>query len=262
MDQLMAAHAEKQPLDLTPYQDFDTLLQTFYVLDSTTYIDNTELNVDKLLNQDLTISKSGDEPQILIYHTHAQEGYADSVEGDLSTTVVGAGDRLASLLEDRGFCVLHDRGIYDTIRDYAYSEAAPALQQILTEHPSIEVVIDLHRDGVGEGTHLVTEYQGKKTAQFMFFNGLSRTRKAGEIPYLVNENRDANLAFSFQMQLKCQQYYPGLARRIYLKGYRYNMQYRARSLLVELGAQTNTLEEVYNAVPLLADVIASVLEGE
>ena len=87
----------------------------------------------------------------------------------------------------------------------------------------------------------------------MFFNGLSRTRKAGEIPYLVNENRDANLAFSFQMQLKCQQYYPGLARRIYLKGYRYNMQYRARSLLVELGAQTNTLEEVHNAVPLLAD---------
>ena len=262
MDQLMAAHAEKQPLDLTPYQDFDTLLQNFYVLDSTTYIDNTELNLGKLLNQDLTISKGGDEPQILIYHTHAQEGYADSVEGDLSTTVVGAGDRLASLLEDRGFCVLHDRGIYDTIRDYAYSEAAPALQQILTEHPSIEVVIDLHRDGVGEGTHLVTEYQGKKTAQFMFFNGLSRTRKAGEIPYLVNENRDANLAFSFQMQLKCQQYYPGLARRIYLKGYRYNMQYRARSLLVELGAQTNTLEEVYNAVPLLADVIASVLEGE
>lgn len=262
MDQLMTAHTGKQPLDLTPYQDFDMLLQTFYVLDSTTYIDNTELNIDKLLNQDLTIAKGGEEPQILIYHTHAQEGYADSVEGDLSTTVVGAGDRLASLLEDRGFCVLHDRGIYDTIRDYAYSEAAPALQQILTEHPSIEVVIDLHRDGVGEGTHLVTEYQGKKTAQFMFFNGLSRTRKAGEIPYLVNENREANLAFSFQMQLKCQQYYPGLARRIYLKGYRYNMQYRARSLLVELGAQTNTLEEVHNAVPLLADVIASVLEGE
>ena len=262
MDQLMAEHAGKETLDLTPYQDFDTLLQTFYVLDSTTYIDNTELNIDKLLNQNLTISKGGDEPQILIYHTHAQEGYADSVEGDLSTTVVGAGDQLASLLEERGFCVLHDRGIYDTIRDYAYSEAAPALKQILAEHPSIEVVIDLHREGVGEGTHLVTEYEGKKTAQFMFFNGLSRTRKAGEIPHLVNENRDANLAFSFQMQLKCQQYYPGLARRIYLKGYRYNMQYRARSLLLELGAQTNTLEEVHNAVPLLADVIASVLEGE
>ena len=262
MDQLMTAHTGKQPLDLTPYQDFDMLLQTFYVLDSTTYIDNTELNIDKLLNQDLTIAKGGAAPQILIYHTHAQEGYADSVEGDLSTTVVGAGDQLASLLEERGFCVLHDRGIYDTDRDYAYSVAAPALQQILTEHPSIEVIIDLHRDGVGEGTHLVTEYQGKKTAQFMFFNGLSRTRKAGEIPYLVNENREANLAFSFQMQLKCQQYYPGLARRIYLKGYRYNMQYRARSLLVELGAQTNTLEEVHNAVPLLADVIASVLEGE
>ena len=118
------------------------------------------INAEKLAGQDLRIKKDASVPQILIYHTHAQEGYADSVEGDLSTTVVGAGDRLASLLEERGFGVLHDRGIYDTDRDYAYSVAAPALQQILTEHPSIEVVIDLHRDGVGEDTHLVTEYQG------------------------------------------------------------------------------------------------------
>ena len=248
--------------NLEELSDYEYLLSHFYTVEPTTAVTAQELDAEKLLAEDMTIDRTVDGPQILIYHTHAQEGYADSVEGDLSTTVVGAGDRLASLLEERGFGVLHDRGIYDTDRDYAYSVAAPALQQILTEHPSIEVVIDLHRDGVGEDTHLVTEYQGKKTAQFMFFNGLSRTRKAGEIPYLVNENRDANLAFSFQMQLKCQQYYPGLARRIYLKGYRYNMQYRARSLLVELGAQTNTLEEVHNAVPLLADVIASVLEGE
>lgn len=60
MDQLVAAHTGKQTPDLSPYQDFDTLLQTFYVLDSTTYIDNTELNIDKLLSQDLTISKGGD----------------------------------------------------------------------------------------------------------------------------------------------------------------------------------------------------------
>ena len=147
-------------------------------------------------------------------------------------------------------------------RDYAYANAVPDLERILSENPSVEVVIDLHRDGVADGTHLVTEIDGKQMAQFMFFNGMSRLNSVGEIDYLRNDNRDGNLAFSFQLQVKCKQYYPGLARNIYLKGYRYNMQYKARSLLVELGAQTNTVEEVYNTVPYLAHVLAMVLSGD
>ena len=87
-------------------------------------------------------------------------------------------------------------------------------------------------------------------------------KSAGEIEYLKNENREGNLAFSFQLQVKCMEYYPGLARSIYLKGYRYNMQYKEKSLLVELGAQTNTVEEVWNALPPLAHVLSMVLKGE
>ena len=255
---------EVSALDLEQYKDIDRLISDFYVVDKSTYITAEELDVNKLLNFDLTIKESKEKPQILIYHTHSQEGYKDSVAGDKTTTVVGAGEYLARILEDEyGFGVLHHEGEYDVEnRDYAYANVAPDLERILSENPSVEVVIDLHRDGVADGTHLVTEIDGKQMAQFMFFNGMSRLNSVGEIDYLRNDNREGNLAFSFQLQVKCKQYYPGLARKIYLKGYRYNMQYKARSLLVELGAQTNTVEEVYNAVPYLAHVLAMVLSGD
>ena len=101
--------------------------------------------------------------------------------------------------------------------------------------------------------------QGKPTAQFMFFNGLSRTRSKGDISYLENPYVNDNLAFSFQAQVACNEYYPGLARRIYLKAYRYNMHLRAKCMLIELGAQTNTVEEMKNAMVLLASTLDSVL---
>ena len=84
-------------------------------------------------------------------------------------------------------------------------------------------MIDLHRDGVGNNTHLVTSIDGKKTGQIMFFNGLSRTKKNGDIAYLKNPYIQDNLAFSMQMQLAAAKKYPGFTRRIYLKSYRYNM---------------------------------------
>ena len=95
----------------------------------------------------------------------------------------------------------------------------------------------------------------------MFFNGLSRTRKHGDIDYLPNENIGMNLAFSFQMQALCNEYYPGLTRRIYLKGYRYNMHLKPRYLLIEMGAQTNTYEECYNACIPLANMLDTELSG-
>ena len=147
-------------------------------------------------------------------------------------------------------------------RNQAYGKALPVLEQILKENPSIQVMIDLHRDEMPEGTRLVTEIDGQPTAKFMFFNGLSRTKKTGDIAYLKNENISGNLAFSFQMQLKCEEYYPGLTRKIYLKGYRYNMHLLERSLLVELGAQNNTVEEAMNACGPLAHVLDMVLSGE
>lgn len=257
-------HTEKkQELSIEDYQEFQKLVDKFYTVDSSTYTKAEELNAEKLSSADLRIKKNADEPQILIYHTHSQEGYADSVPGDDSTMVPGVGEHLAEILqEEYGYQVLHHTGTYDVeARDYAYSYALPALEKILQENPTIEVVIDLHRDSVAEGSKMVMEMEGIPTAKFMFFNGLSRVRELGEISYLPNENLQQNLAFSFQLQKTCEEYYPGLARKIYLKGYRYNMHVRPRTLLVELGAQNNTVEEARNACGPLARVLDIVLSG-
>lgn len=241
--------------------DFDYLVQNFYQIDNTTTITGKQLNVERLLGKDCRLSHDATTPQILIYHTHSQEGYADSIPGDENTSVVGVGDYLTKLLTERyGLSVIHHRGKYDVDdRDHAYSKAGPALEQLLSENPQVEVVIDLHRDGVREDTHLATEVNGVKMAQVMFFNGLSRTTKLGDIDYLYNPYIEDNLAISFQMQLKAAEYYPGLTRRIYLKGYRYNMHYCPKSLLIEVGAQTNTVEEAMNAMIPLADILYRVL---
>ena len=224
------------------------------------------MNLEELLNQDMGLEQQKaeeGEPQILIYHTHSQEAFADSIPGDDSTTIVGVGERLSELLHDTyGFQVLHHTGQYDVEeRDYAYSMALPEIEKILEEYPSIEVVIDLHRDEMKEGRKLVIDLQGRPTARFMFFNGLSHTTEGGDIDYLENPYIQENLAFSFQMQVLCNEYYPGVTRRIYLKGYRYNMHLRPKTLLVELGAQTNTREEIWNALPILADVLDKQLSG-
>lgn len=251
-------------IDLAQLSDYETLVRNFYAIDANTMAGSDQLSVEKLLGQDMTLTQEGEGPQILIYHTHSQEAFADSISGDVSTGIVGVGEYLTQILTGQyGYRVLHHTGQYDAeTRDNAYSRALPAVEQILAENPSIQVIIDLHRDEIAEGTRLVTDVQGRPTARFMFFNGLSRTRKTGDIDYLVNENQEANLAFSFQMQLKAAEYYPGLTRRIYLKGYRYNMHLRPRTLLVELGAQNNTVEEAMNACDPLAHILDMVLKGE
>lgn len=241
--------------------DFDYLIHNFYQVDRTTTIDGTQLNPDLLLGKSMKLQGGNEAPQILIYHTHSQEGYSDSTPGDSNTTVVGVGEYLATLLREKyGLNVLHHTGEYDVEdRDNAYSYAGPALEQILAENPSIEVVIDLHRDGVADTTRLVSEVNGKQTAQVMFFNGLSRTTKNGDLTNLPNQYLADNLAFSFQMKLAAEEYYPGFTRSIYLKGYRYNMHYCPKSLLVEVGAQTNTFQEAMNAMEPLADLLHKVL---
>jgi len=259
----VADSEKKVVINRVKLQDFDYLRQNFYQVDSSTTVGSDLLDVNKLLEKDMTLKANVDGPQVLIYHTHSQETFCDSVAGNSSHTVVGVGEYLKTLLmEQYGIEVLHHTGVYDIPRDSAYSNALPALKQILAENPTIEVVIDLHRDGVSESTHLVTDVNGKKTAQIMFFNGLSRTTSRGNLDYLENPYIENNLAFSFQMQLTAAEYYPGLTRKIYLKGYRYNMHLCPKSLLVEVGAQTNSLQEAMNAMEPLADILAMVLLDE
>ena len=250
---------------LEKLSDYEYLLGNFYTVDSSTMADSELLDAQKLLGKDMKIDTSSKGPKVLIYHTHSQEAFADSVSGDEDTTIVGMGTYLSELLNQKyGIETMHHKGVYDLVdgkldRSKAYQLAEPEIQQILSDNPSIEVVIDLHRDGVAETTHLVTQVNGKATAQIMFFNGLSRTRANGSISYLPNPYIEDNLAFSLQMQIAATKKYPGFTRRIFLRAYRYNMHFKPKTLLIEAGAQTHTVEEMRNAMELLADTLNTVL---
>ena len=245
-------------------KDPDVLLSSFYEVDPTTCVPEGMISYEQLLGIDLRIDTSMEGPKVLIYHTHSTEAYCDSVEGKDEDTVIGVGDYLASLLEEKYHIeVLHHMGRYDLDnKENAYKNAARDLPGILEEHPSIQVVIDLHRDGVDDSVKLTTTEDGVKMAQVMFFNGICTDAQGNPMYHLFNENLQGNLAFSFQMQLKAKASYENLVRKIYLRGYRYNMHMAKRSMLLEVGAQTNTVEEAKNAMVPVADLLAEVLLGE
>ena len=248
--------------------DYGFVHNHFYIITSVTDLTENMLRPAEFIDKNLSIDKSDGKPKILIFHTHSQEGFTDTVEGDASTTIVGVGDYLTELLVNKyGYNVIHDTTVYDYVdgkldRSKAYTYAENGIARILEENPTIEVVIDLHRDGVADTTHLVTEVDGKSMAKVMFFNGLSYSKVNGDIAYLYNPYRDDNLAMSLQMQLLGEAYYPGFLRRIYINAYRYCLHERGRSMLIEAGAQTNTFEEVKNAMEPLADILDKMLSGE
>ena len=248
-------------------ENFDYFLSNYYTVDGGTTADAELLDAGKLLGTDLRLEKHPEVPQILIYHTHSQEAFVDSREGYVEDTIVVMGETLAEILEkEYGYSVIHDTGVYDLVdgvldRSTAYDYARDAVKKILEEYPSIEVIIDLHRDGV-EGEKFVTEIDGKPTSRIMFFNGISRNSQNEPLTWLQNPYIEQNLAFSLQMQLAAQEKYPDFTRNIYLKAERFNLHLRPRSALIEAGTQLNTVEEERNAMAPIAEVLDTVLSGK
>lgn len=255
-----------QTYDKSKFDDPEYLKNNFYIVDKRTQFVPEQFSAQEFLSKDLTIDTSGSEPKVLIFHTHSHEGFVDGNPNDLNDGIYGVGELLAKTLTEKyGIVTMHDTGKYDYVDGKvqilgAYERMEPAIEKVLKDNPSIEVVIDLHRDGVDDSVKLMKNINGKPTAQIMFFNGLCKYLENGKLvqgaknPYL-----DDNLAFSFQMQLKSKELYPDFTRKIYLHAYRFSLHMKPRSLLIELGAQTNTVEEARNAVEPLAEILSEVL---
>ncbi len=246
----------------------EELQKYLYNVDRTAYVTIDDLNINTLLEKDFRSNLQGKEPKILIFHTHSQEAFIDSKEGEEDDTIVGVGKKLAEILvKDYNIPVVHDSGKYDFVdgkedRSESYQNMEPAVKKLLEKYPTIEIAIDLHRDGVPDNIKFVTDIEGKPTAKVMFFNGITRYNNNGEPKELSSLNNpyiSDNLALSLQLKLTANEIYPDFTRKIYIKPYRYSLHLLPKSMLVEAGANTNTVEEAKNAMYPLAKILVSVL---
>lgn len=258
---------EAQDIDLEKFKDTYYVFKNYIAGDAELALDTDFLSrwdYYNLVTRPLQIEKTSTGPQVLIFHTHSKEAYIGGL------TVVDMGAELKNVLEkEYGIEVLHVTDSFylegSSSVTGAYERMEPVIQQVLADNPSISVCIDLHRDGL-DNTRIVTELNGKETAKVMFVNGLCMNRNvAGDIVEktdLPNPYLEDNLAFSIQAQTVANTYYPGLMRKIYYNEWRYSTHMMPRSLLVELGANTNTGEEALNAIAPLADILAKVLQKD
>lgn len=253
---------------LDQLKNYDFLRSNLYIVPERASVLPQDLDGETLLSMDMSIAKDPSVPQILIYHTHGSETFADSTDDIKGTGIIAAGAKLAEYLSSvYGYNVIHCTEIFDNVngvfdRSKAYDYSRETVQQILTDNPGIQVMIDLHRDGVRDDLHLVTDVNGKPTAQIMFFNGVSRSSAKGDIAYLYNRYRSQNLSFSLQAKLEALGKYPDFTRKNYIDAYQYNLDLLPRAMLIEAGAQTNTVQEELNAMEPLADILDSVLSGK
>lgn len=225
-------------------------------------------NLYDLVTQPISFNTTKDGPKVLIFHTHIREDFIGGA------TVADVGEALKNTLEEEyGIEVLHATNDFYRLSNASkfpsgdeYETMEPVIQKILDQNPSIELVIDLHRDGVDNNVHLVTDINGKQTARIMFVNALCLNRnmagKVEEKTDLPNPYIGDNLALSMQTLVKMNELYPGLSRKIYLNEWRYSTHMRPYSLLMEWGAQTNTSEEAINAVEPVAEILAKVMQKD
>lgn len=206
-------------------------------------------------------------PQVLIIHTHScesytpSEGYEYEVSGDFRTldksaSVIAVGDRLAAELEARGVGVIHDTS-YNDYPSYnsSYAVAREKIQGYLAEHPSIRIVIDLHRDAMEVPVREATELDGQAVAKLMLVVG---TDEGG----LYHPDWARNLSCALKLQALTNRSAPGLCKDLSFRRERFNGDLCPGEMIVEVGSTGNTLPEALAAAPYLARSIAELLEVE
>lgn len=199
----------------------------------------------------------GKDPVVLIVHTHATESYLPSSEGNYHrkgrlNTVRDAGDVLAETLDKAGVPCVHDSTLHDE-KSYnqAYSRSYETTEALLKKYPSIECVIDLHRDAVpGEVTAATVSIGGKKCAKYS---------------YVVSNAVDTysnNLAFIQKMNATATKKYNGFTGKVLERGYRYNQNLSSKYMLLEIGYNRNDIEEVRNTAEYFGKILADTLKHE
>lgn len=237
---------------------------------SVAYLCDYRPELESLLLQPLRWDLTGDAPTVLIVHTHATEAYTQTpgreYEEDASYrtledrfNMVSIGEEVARVLEAGGITVLHDRSYHDyPSYNGSYGNARVAIEEYLRQYPSIQMVLDIHRDASdgADGSQLTTSavVGGQQSAQLMVVVG---TDAAGN----YHPNWQQNLALGLKLSAVLERENPGVTRPVSLRSSRFNMDLTAGSLLIEVGAAGNTHEEALLAANALARGILTLAKG-
>ena len=236
---------------------------TVYFKNETDYV----IDMTSLLQKDSPVTLGEEGVQVLIMHTHGTEAYTQSPDHtyaasgeyrttDSSANMLRVGQEICDILNDRGISAVHSR----TLNDYpayngSYNRALKDIQAHIQQYPTIQLVIDVHRDAIATGnTYYKTaaEVDGQQTAQLMFVTG---TDAGG----LTHDHWQDNLAFQAQLHDRLNSAYPGIMRPMSIRASRFNQHIRKGSMLVEVGACGNTLEEALAAAQIFANTLADTL---
>ncbi len=227
------------------------------------------LDISEVLKGKPALSKAKEgEVSVLIFHTHTTESYQtlDKSEylksfsprnDDKNRNMVRVGEEIASQLKKQGIGVIHDTEIYDTKYSGAYDRSGKAVDSYLEKYPSIQVVIDVHRDAIqtSETTKIkpVTTINGKKAAQIMTITGC----EGGDVTDFPDW--EYNLNFALNLQKTAEEMYPTLMRPLFFCNRKYNMYKSKCSVLLEMGSDGNTLDEATYSGRLIGDVLGVML---
>ena len=207
-------------------------------------------------------------PTVLIYHTHTTESYLLSDNGvfyedyetrstDSRKNMIRVGDEICRVLDAEGIGYIHDTGIYDDIYEGAYSRSRVSVEKYLRDYPTIQIVLDVHRDAIyysdTERAKPTAEIDGKKAAQIMIITG-------AEEGYITDfPNWENNLKFALLFQETAEKHSEGLMKPLYFCQRKYNMDLGVCSLLLETGTDANTLDEAMYSGYLTGKVLTEII---
>ena len=218
-----------------------------------------DIDTQALLCQPLSfLPVKGEKPQVLIVHTHTSEGYApEERTTDPKKNVTAIGEVIASYLEKQGIKVIHDKTVHDTDYNGSYSRCLETVERRLKEHPTVQIVLDVHRDAAtlenGQSLQVVSDINGTQTGQIMLVAG---TDEGGlDHPYW-----QTNLAFALKIQQAMDENAPGLSRPLNVRKERFNQHLAPGMLIVEVAASGNSMEEARRGALLFAKSLYTVLK--
>lgn len=228
---------------------------------------NHKVDLEKILEEkpDLSLNSDG-KPSVLIFHTHTTEAYQDYDVGwypknfkerslNSEKNMIRVGDEICKELEAAGIGVIHDKNVYDNpAYTGAYERSGEKVDEYLEKYPSIQIVLDIHRDSIeykdGTKSKPTAVIDGKKTAQMMIISGCQEGDMTGF------DDWEYNLRFALRLHRQLETDYPGVMRPLFFAPRKYNMYKTHNSLLIEMGSDVNTLDEAVRAGGLLGKSLA------